>query len=114
MGTFICGIHPEGSAAINGRLQVGDELLKVSLFSRKERYIILLSINPLSRHWCWVLALKIKNHYYQLMWFFIGSQQCCKRSVSFECLCVNEEDSAKYPAKNCCFARKIMPRKIGY
>ena len=41
-----------GSAAMNGRLQVGDELLKVSLFSRKERYIILLSINPLSRHYC--------------------------------------------------------------
>ena len=29
MGTFICGIHPEGPAALDGRLQVGDELLKV-------------------------------------------------------------------------------------
>ena len=29
MGTFICGIHPKGSAAQNGVLQPGDELLKV-------------------------------------------------------------------------------------
>lgn len=29
MGTYICGIHPQGSACEDGRLQVGDELLKV-------------------------------------------------------------------------------------
>ena len=29
MGTFICGVHPEGPAAMDGRLQAGDELLKV-------------------------------------------------------------------------------------
>ena len=29
MGTFICGIHPHGSAAEVGQLLVGDELLKV-------------------------------------------------------------------------------------
>ena len=32
MGTYICGIHPEGAAAENGKLQVGDELLKVRVF----------------------------------------------------------------------------------
>ncbi len=32
MGTFICGIHPEGSAAENGKIQVGDELLKVNQY----------------------------------------------------------------------------------
>jgi hypothetical protein len=29
MGTFICGVHPEGPAAVDGRLQTGDEILKV-------------------------------------------------------------------------------------
>ena len=29
MGTFICGIHPQGAAFENGQLKVGDELLKV-------------------------------------------------------------------------------------
>ena len=29
MGTFICGIHPKGSAAEEGSLQPGDEILKV-------------------------------------------------------------------------------------
>ena len=31
MGTFICGIHPHGSAAEDGQLLVGDELLKVMM-----------------------------------------------------------------------------------
>ena len=30
MGTFICGIHPKGSAAQDGVLQPGDELLRVN------------------------------------------------------------------------------------
>ena len=30
MGTFICGIHPDGPVARDGRLCPGDELLKVS------------------------------------------------------------------------------------
>ena len=29
MGTYICGIHPQGSAAENGLFRVGDELIKV-------------------------------------------------------------------------------------
>ena len=29
MGTFICGIHPQGAAFENGQLRVGDELLKI-------------------------------------------------------------------------------------
>ena len=29
MGTFICGLHPKGSAFENGQLKPGDELLKV-------------------------------------------------------------------------------------
>ena len=29
MGTFICGLHPKGSAAQDGVLQSADELLKV-------------------------------------------------------------------------------------
>ena len=29
MGTFICGIHPKGSAGEEGSLQPGDELLQV-------------------------------------------------------------------------------------
>lgn len=29
MGTFICGIHPDGPVAQDGRLKLGDELLKV-------------------------------------------------------------------------------------
>ena len=29
MGTFICGIHPKGSAAEEGSLQPGDEIIKV-------------------------------------------------------------------------------------
>ena len=29
MGTFICGIHPDGPVAQDGRLKPGDELLKV-------------------------------------------------------------------------------------
>ena len=29
MGTFICGIHPQGAAFQDGQLQVGDELLKI-------------------------------------------------------------------------------------
>jgi len=32
MGAFICGIHPEGPAALDGRLKSGDELLKVILY----------------------------------------------------------------------------------
>lgn len=32
MGTFICGIHPQGAAFENGQLKVGDELLKVISF----------------------------------------------------------------------------------
>lgn len=32
MGTFICGIHPQGAAFEDGQLQVGDELLKVKSF----------------------------------------------------------------------------------
>jgi hypothetical protein len=31
MGTFICGLHPDGPAARDGQLQAGDELLKVGL-----------------------------------------------------------------------------------
>ncbi len=31
MGTFICGIHPDGPVARDGRLCPGDELLKVFL-----------------------------------------------------------------------------------
>ena len=30
MGTYICGIHPQGSAAENGLFRVGDELIKVN------------------------------------------------------------------------------------
>ncbi len=30
MGAFICGIHPEGPVAQDGRLKPGDELLKVN------------------------------------------------------------------------------------
>ena len=29
MGTYICGIHPQGAAFENGQLKVGDELLKI-------------------------------------------------------------------------------------
>ena len=32
MGTFICGIHPEGPVAKDGRINPGDELLKVFIF----------------------------------------------------------------------------------
>jgi len=35
MGTFICGIHPEGPVAKDGRLNPGDELLKVLIFYSK-------------------------------------------------------------------------------
>lgn len=29
MSVFICGLHPKGSAAKDGRVQVGDEILEV-------------------------------------------------------------------------------------
>ena len=38
MGTFICGIHPKGSAAEEGSLQPGDEILKVKSHKQNQRY----------------------------------------------------------------------------
>ena len=38
MGTFICGIHPKGSAAEEGSLQPGDEILKVKSHKHNQRY----------------------------------------------------------------------------
>ena len=35
MGTFICGIHPKGSAAEEGSLRPGDEIVKVYRLSSK-------------------------------------------------------------------------------
>lgn len=43
MSVFICGLHPKGSGAKDGRIQVGDEILEV-IFMKKCLYFIALSI----------------------------------------------------------------------
>lgn len=42
MGTFICGIHPEGPAGIDGQLNCGDEILKVNFVTKIDTVILLL------------------------------------------------------------------------
>ena len=56
MGTFICGLHPQGAAFENGRLQVGDELLKIHKTVVRGRSHLLVS----------ALIKKIPNINYQI------------------------------------------------
>lgn len=38
MGTFICGIHPKGSAAEEGSLRPGDEIVKVHILFPEQTF----------------------------------------------------------------------------